>query len=43
VRDDRYGEVVGRGPVVLVDAVGLDRLEITLLRSGQKTDLRRRP
>jgi cyanophycinase len=36
-------EVVGRGPVMLVDAQGPDRLVITLLRSGQTTDLRQRP
>jgi cyanophycinase len=36
-------EVVGKGPVMLVDAKGPDRLEITLLRSGQQTDLRERP
>ena len=35
------GEVVGKGPVVLVDAVGSSRLEVTLLRSGQSVDLRR--
>ena len=38
-----HAEVVGRGPVMLVDAKGPDRLEITLLRPGQKTDLRERP
>jgi len=43
VTGGRYAEVVGKGPVVLVDAKGPDRLEITLLRAGQKTDLRRRP
>jgi cyanophycinase len=43
VTEGRYAEVVGRGPVVLVDAKGPDRLEVTLLRSGQRTDLRRRP
>jgi cyanophycinase len=36
----RHGEVVGKGPVVLVDAAGADRLEVTLLRSGQSVDLR---
>jgi cyanophycinase len=41
VTGGRYAEVVGRGPVVLVDAKGPDRLEITLLRAGQTTDLRR--
>lgn len=43
VTGGRYGEVLGRGPVVLVDAAGPDQLEVTLLRAGQKTDLRRRP
>jgi cyanophycinase len=38
----RRGEVVGKGPVVLVDAVGPSRLEVTLLRSGESVDLRRR-
>jgi cyanophycinase len=36
-------EVVGKGPVMLVDATGPDRLAITLLRAGQTTDLRDRP
>lgn len=39
----QHAEVVGSGPVVLVDARGPDRLEVTLLRPGQSTDLRRRP
>jgi cyanophycinase len=43
VTSGRYAEVVGKGPVMLVDARGPDRLEITLLRAGQKTDLRERP
>ena len=43
VTGGRYAEVVGRGPVVLVDAKGSDRLEVTLLRAGQRTDLRQRP
>ncbi len=43
VTSGRYAEVVGRGPVMLVDAKGPDRLEITLLRAGQSTDLRDRP
>ncbi len=38
-----HAEVVGKGLVMLVDAKGRDRLEITLLRPGQKTDLRERP
>jgi cyanophycinase len=42
VSGGRDAEVVGRGPVVLVDAVGKDRLEITLVRAGGRTDLRRR-
>jgi hypothetical protein len=33
--------VVGKGPVVLVDAKGDDRLEITLVRSGHRFELRR--
>jgi cyanophycinase len=40
VSGGRYAEVVGKGPVMLVDAKGPDRLEITLLRAGQTTDLR---
>ena len=43
VTSGRYAEVLGKGPVMLVDAKGPDRLEITLLRAGQKTDLRERP
>jgi len=43
VSGGRYAEVVGKGPVMLVDATGPDRLEITLLRAGQTTDLRERP
>jgi cyanophycinase len=39
----REGEVVGRGPVVIVDATGPDRLEVRLLRPGQKLDLDARP
>jgi cyanophycinase len=42
VRSGRYAEVVGKGPVMLVDATGPDRLEITLLRPGQSTDLQER-
>jgi cyanophycinase len=42
VSDGRDAEVVGRGPVVLVDAVGPDRLEVRVLRAGEKTDLRTR-
>jgi cyanophycinase len=36
-------EVVGSGPVVLVDALGPDRLVLTLVRPGQQVDLRRQP
>lgn len=43
VTGGRYAEVVGKGPVMLVDATGPDRLAITLLRAGQTTDLRERP
>ena len=39
VRNGRHAEVVGRGPVVLVDARGKDRLEVTLVRSGSAFDL----
>ena len=35
VTGGRYAEVVGKGPVMLVDAKGPDRLAITLLRAGQ--------
>jgi cyanophycinase len=41
--DGGAAEVVGRGPVVLVDARGQDRLEVRLLRPGQKLDLTARP
>jgi cyanophycinase len=43
VTGGRQAEVVGSGLVVLVDAVGRDRLSITLLRPGQQFDLRQRP
>ncbi len=36
-------EVVGKGPVVLVDADGEDRLRVTLVRAGQTFGLRERP
>jgi cyanophycinase len=39
VTNGREAEVVGRGPVVLVDARGDDQLEITLVRSGERFDL----
>jgi len=42
VTDGRYGEVVGVGPVMLVDAKGPDRLEVRLLSPGQKVDLAKR-
>jgi cyanophycinase len=43
VTNGREAEVVGAGPVLLVDAKGPDRLEVRLLRSGQKVDLAARP
>jgi len=43
VTGGRQAEVVGAGPVVLVDALGQDRLSVTLLRPGQRVDLRQRP
>jgi cyanophycinase len=42
VTDGRHAEVVGKGPVVLVDAVGRDRLELTIVRSGQSVELQQR-
>lgn len=39
VVNGREAEVVGRGPVMLVDAVGKDRLAIRLLHPGQRLDL----
>jgi len=36
-------EVMGAGPVMLVDAKGPDQLLVTLVRAGQKTNLRLRP
>ncbi len=41
VTHGRYGEVVGSGLVVIVDAMSDDRLEVTLRRRGQKVNLRR--
>ena len=41
--EGREAEVVGSGPVVVVDAKGPDRLEVRLLRPGQKLDLDARP
>jgi cyanophycinase len=43
VTDGRHAEVVGKGPVLLVDAHGPDRLEVTILRAGQSVDLLQRP
>lgn len=40
VTSGREAEVVGKGPVVLVDAKGPDRLEITLVRSGHRFELK---
>jgi cyanophycinase len=42
VTNGRKAEVVGKGPVLLVDAKGKDRLLVTILRSGQSVDLRKR-
>lgn len=42
VTGGRTAEVVGKGPVVLVDAAGPDRLTIQLVRSGRNFDLRER-
>jgi cyanophycinase len=42
VTGGRHAEVVGKGPVLLVDAKGRDKLLVTLLRSGQTVDLKRR-
>ena len=39
VAGGRHAEVVGKGPVMLVDATGPDQLRITLLRTGQSVDL----
>ena len=41
VTGGHHAEVVGRGPVVLVDAKGPDRLEVRLLRAGETVDLKR--
>jgi cyanophycinase len=41
VTGGRHAEVVGRGPVLLVDADGPDRLVVTILRAGQTVDLQR--
>ena len=42
VTGGRRAEVVGKGPVLLVDAKGKDRLLITILRAGQSIDLQKR-
>jgi cyanophycinase len=42
VTGGRHAEVVGKGPVLLVDAKGRDKLLVTLLRSGQTVDLKQR-
>ena len=42
VTNGRQAEVVGKGPVLLVDAKGRDQLRVTFLRSGQSVDLRKR-
>lgn len=42
VTGGRHVEVVGKGPVLLVDAVGPDRLQVSILRSGQSMDLAQR-
>jgi cyanophycinase len=43
VTGGRYAEVFGDGPVMLVDAVGKNRLSITLAQPGETVDLRKRP
>ena len=43
VTNGRKAEVVGKGPVLLVDAKGHDRLVVTILRSGQSVDLSKKP
>ncbi len=42
VTGGRHVEVVGKGPVLLVDAKGRDKLLITILRTGQSVDLGKR-
>ena len=42
VRGGRHVEVVGKGPVLLVEAKGRDKLLITLVRTGQTLDLKQR-
>jgi cyanophycinase len=43
VTGGRHAEVVGEGPVLLVDAMGEDRLQVTIVRPGRSFDLQRRP
>ena len=43
VTNGRKAEVVGKGPVLLVDAKGTDRLMLTVVRSGQSFDLGKKP
>jgi cyanophycinase len=43
VSGGRHAEVVGRGPVVLVEARGPDTLQVRLVRPGRTTDLGERP
>lgn len=42
VTNGRQAEVVGKGPVLLVDAKGKDQLRVTILRPGQSVDLKKR-
>ena len=42
VTGGRHVEVVGKGVVLLVAAVGKDKLEVTILRPGQSVDLSQR-
>jgi cyanophycinase len=42
VTNGRQAEVVGKGPVLLVDAKGKGQLLVTILRPGQSVDLRKR-
>jgi cyanophycinase len=39
VSGGRRAEVVGKGPVMLVDAAGTDRLAVRLVRPGETVDL----
>jgi cyanophycinase len=42
VTNGRQAEVVGKGPVLLVDSKGKDQLRVTILRPGQSVDLKKR-